>query len=127
DFRDSVRRLAAVLAGDSGAWIRPWHAGADVLARREPPGLAQARQAPAHHAVPHLGAARRRTIPGLGFAWRRPARPVDDAVLPAPGPWGPQSSGGDRRAGLALRALPDLILAPHGPARRAGHGKPRPA
>jgi len=54
---------------------------ANVLARRKPPGGAGARKAPAHHAEPDHGAARRRAVHGLGFARRRPAGPVDHAVF----------------------------------------------
>ena len=50
------------------------------------PGRAGAGQAPAHHAVADHGAARRRAVSGLGFARRRPAGPVDHAILPAPRP-----------------------------------------
>ena len=66
---------------------------------------------------PTLGAARRRRLPRLGLARRRPAGPVDHAVLPAPRPRRHEPAGGDRRAGLALRAFPDLVLAAHGAAR----------
>ncbi len=66
---------------------------------------------------PTLGAARRRRLPGLGLARRRPAGPVDHAVLPAPRPRRHEPAGGDRRAGLALRAFPDLVLAAHRAAR----------
>ena len=68
---------------------------------------------------PTHGAARRRALSRLGLARRRPAGPVDHAVLPAPRPRRHQSAGGDRRAGLALRAFPDLVLAAHLAARRA--------
>ena len=44
---DAVRRLAAFLAGHSGARLSARHARADVLARGGPSGLARARQAPA--------------------------------------------------------------------------------
>ena len=83
---DAVRRLAAILAGHSRARLRPRHARADVLARRAASGRARARQAAAHHAVADVGAARRRALSGLGHARRRPAGPVDDAVLSAPRP-----------------------------------------
>ena len=56
--------------------------------------------------TPDHGAARRRALSRLGLARRRPAGPVDHAVLPAPRPLRPQSAGGDRRAGLAHRAFP---------------------
>ncbi len=68
---------------------------------------------PRTDAVADHGAARRRAVSRLGFARRRSAGSVDHAVLPAPRPLQPQSPGGDRRAGLALRAFPDLVLAAH--------------
>ena len=48
-----------------------------------------------------------------------------DAVLPAPRPRQDEPAGSDRRAGLALRAFPDLVLAAHRAPRRAGDRKPR--
>src|SRR5436305_8275069 len=36
-----------------------------------------------------------------------------------------QPAGSDRRAGLAFRTFPDLVLATHRAPRRAGRGKPR--
>ena len=83
---DAVRRLAAVVAGHSGARFRSRHSRADVLARGGPSGLARAGQAAAHDAVADHGAARRRAVPGLGLARRRPAGSVDDAAVPAPRP-----------------------------------------
>ena len=74
---------------------------------------------------PTLGAARRRRLPRLGLARRRPAGPVDHAVLPAPRPRRDESAGGDRRAGLALRAFPDLVLAAHGAPGRAADREAR--
>ena len=50
-----------------------------------------------------------------------------DAVLPAPRPCRHEPAGGDRRAGLALRAFPDLVLAAHRAPRRAGGRGPRAA
>ena len=104
---DAVGRLAAILAGDPGARLLPRHAGADVLARRGPSGRARAGQAAAHDAVADPGAARRRALSRLGHARRRPAGPVDHAVLPAPCPCRHEPAAGDRRAGLAHRAFPD--------------------
>ena len=83
---DAVGRLAAVLAGHPRARLLPRHARPDVLARGGPSGRARARQAPAHDAVADAGAARRRAVSRLGLARRRPAGPVDHAVLPAPRP-----------------------------------------
>jgi gamma-glutamyltranspeptidase/glutathione hydrolase len=56
-----------------------------------------------------------------GVSGRRPAGPVDPAVLPAPRPCRLQPAGVDRRAGLAHRAFPLLFLARHlAPGRRRG-------
>ena len=74
---------------------------------------------------PDHGAARRRAVHGLGLARRRPAGPVDHAVLPAPRSRQHEPAGSDRRAGLAFRAFPDLVLAAHLAARRAGGREPR--
>ncbi len=49
---------------------------------------------------------RRRAVHGLGLARRRPAGPVDHPDVPAPCPLRHEPAGGDRRAGLAQRALP---------------------
>ena len=117
---DAVGRLAAIVAGDPGARLLPRHPRADVLARGGPSGLARARQAAAHHAVADDGAARRRAVSGLGLARRRPAGSMDHAAVPAPRPLRHEPAGGDRRAGLALRAFPDLVLAAHRAPRRAG-------
>ena len=122
---DAVRRLAAILAGHPRARLLPRHPRPDVLAGGRPSGLARARQAAAHDAVADLGAARRRRLSRLGLARRRPAGPVDHAVLPAPRPRRDESAGGDRRAGLALRAFPDLVLAAHLAARRAADREAR--
>ena len=124
---DAIRRLAAILAGDSRTRLLPRHPRPDVLARRGPSGRARARQAPAHHADADHGAARRRALSRLGLARRRPAGPVDHAVVPAPRPCRHESAGGDRRAGLAFRAFPVVVLAAHGAPRRAGGGEPRAA
>ncbi len=74
---------------------------------------ARAGQAPAHDLVADHGAARRRGLSRLGLARRRPAGSVDDAILPAPCARRHEPAGSDRRAGLALRALPDFVLAAH--------------
>ena len=124
DFGHAVRRLAAIFAGDPGARLWAGHPRPDVLAGGESPGLAGTRQAPAHHVVADAGAARRRTLPRLGLARRRPAGPVDHPVLSAARPCRVQSPGGDRRAGLAFGTFPDFVLAAHRTARRAGGGKP---
>ena len=66
-------------------------------------------------------------VPRLGLARRRPAGPVDHAVLPAPRPRRHEPAGGDRRAGLALRAFPDFVLAAHVATRRAPDREARSA
>ena len=81
-------------------------------------------QAAAHDAVADARAARRRSLSRLGLARRRSAGPVDHAVLPAPRARGNEPAGSDRRAGLALRAFSDLVLAAHLAAGRAGDGDP---
>ena len=103
-----------------GTRILSRHPRADVLARRGPSGRARARQAPAFDADADDGAARRRTLSRLGLARRRPAGPMDHADVPAARACRPEFAGGDRRAGLALRAFPVVVLAAHGPPRRHG-------
>ena len=125
DLGDAVGRLAAILAGHSRPRLLPRQPRPDVLARGKPSGRAGARQTPAHDAIADHGAARRRALSRLGLARRRPAGPVDHAILPAPRPCQDEPAGGDRRAGLALRAFPDLVLAAHGAARRARGREPR--
>ena len=93
---------------------------------RKPSGRAGAGQAAAHDAVADSGAARRRALSGLGFARRRPAGSMDHAVLPAPCAFQHEHAGSDRRAGLALGAFPDFVLAAHLAARRFG-GRTSPA
>ena len=123
---DAVRRLAAILAGDPRARLLPRHACADVLAGGRPSRRAGAGQAAAHDALAHARAARRRILPRLGLARRRPAGSMDHAAVHAPRPRRDEPAGGDRRAGLALRAFPDLVLAAHGAAGRA-RGRASPA
>ena len=54
----------------------------------------------------------------LGHARRRPAGPVERAAVPAPRASRHEPAGGDRRAVLAHRALPQLVLAARRPPRR---------
>ena len=75
---------------------------------------------------PTLALARRRILPRLGLARRRPAGSMDHPAVHAPRPRRDEPAGGDRRAGLALRAFPDLVLAAHGAAGRA-RGRASPA
>ena len=123
----AVRRLAAIVAGHSRARLLPRHPRANVLARRRASGGAGAGQAAAHHAVADARLARRRAVSRLGHARRRSAGPMDHAVLPAPRSRQAEPARGDRRAGLALRALSVLVLAARGAPRRAGGRRPRAA
>ena len=113
DFDDAVGRLAAFVAGHPRAGLLPRHPRANVLARRRPSGGARARPAAAHHAVADHGVARRRALSRLGLARRRRPGSVDHAVLHAPCPLRHEPAGIDRRAGLALRAFPEFVLAAH--------------
>ena len=122
---DAVGRLAAWLAGRAGARLPGRHARPDLLARGRPALLAGAGQAAAHHPHAHPRPSRRRAVHVLGLAGRRPAGAVDHADVPAPRPLRHEPAGGDRRAGLAQRALPLLVLAAHRPSGRAGAGRPR--
>ena len=125
DFVDAVGRLAAFLAGDPRARLLPRHPRADVLAPGRPSGSARPRPAAAHHAVTDDGAARRRAVPRLGLARRRRAGSVDRAILFASCPRRHEYAGIDRRAGLAFRAFPELVLAAHRASRPAGGRRPR--
>ena len=87
------------------------------------PAALGARQAAAHHAVADHGAARRRAVSRLGLARRRRPGSVDHAIFHAPRPCRHEHAGVDRRAGLAFRAFPELVLAAHGAPRRAGASK----
>ena len=107
-----------------GARLPDRHARPDLLARGRPALVAGAGQAAAHDADAHPRPSRRRAVHGLGFAGRRPAGAVDHADVPAPCPLRHEPAGGDRRAGLAQRALPLLVLAAHGASGRAGAGRP---
>ena len=89
------------------------------------PAALDAGKAAAHDIVADARAARRRILSRLGLARRRPAGPVDHAILPAPRARENEPAGSDRRAGLALRAFPDLVLAAHRAPGRAGGGIPR--
>ena len=82
---DALGRLDPVLAGDPVARLPDRHARADVRARSRPPERARAGQAPAHHALAVARAARRRAHARVRHAGRRPAGPVDAAVLPERG------------------------------------------
>ncbi len=125
-----------ISATPSGGWLQsspviprtrllPRQPRTDVLAGGRPSGLARAGKTPAHHALAHHGVARRRAVSLLGFARRRSAGSMDHAVPPAARPRQDEFAGGDRRAGLALRAFPDLVLAAHLAPRRDGGGESR--
>jgi Gamma-glutamyltranspeptidase len=125
DRRDPFRGLAAVVPDNSGVWLLPRHSRADVCARGGPPGEPRSRQAPALEAVAHNGPARWRALSRLGNARRRPAGSVDSGILPQARSCGTESSGIDRRARLAHRALSVFILAAGRTPGRLGRGKPR--
>ena len=103
--RDAVRRLAAVLAGDPGTRLLHGHARTDVLAEAGPAEQPGTRQAPAHHAVAKLRAARRQAVDGVRHARRRAAGPMVADLLPAHGASQHGHPGGDRRAVVPHRAL----------------------
>jgi gamma-glutamyltranspeptidase / glutathione hydrolase len=124
DRRDSFGRLAAVVPNNSGAGLLPRLSRADVCARGGPPGKPCTRQAPALDAVAHNGPARWRALSRVGNARGRPAGPVDSAILPPARPCRIESSGIDRRARVAYRALSVFVLAAHGAPRSLGRGKP---
>ena len=101
--------------------------GADVLARGGPARHRWRRASGRAPRSRRLAHARRQAVHALGHAGRRPAGPVEHAssscatvALRQDEP-----AGGDRRAGLAHRALPALLLAAHRAPRRAGAGRPR--
>ncbi len=78
----------------------------------EEPAVEPGARPPApHHALAQPRPARRKTLARLGHAGRRPAGPVDPAVLPAPRPRRHEPAGGHRRPGLAFRAFPLVVLA----------------
>ena len=109
--RDAVRRLAAILAGDPGTRLLHGNARADVLAEAGPAQQPGTRQAPAHHAVAELRAARRQAVDGVRHAGRRAAGPVGADLLPAHGASQHGHPGGDRRAVVPHRALAVELLA----------------
>src|ERR1700736_1256182 len=61
----------------------------------------------------------------MGFTRRRSAGSVDHAILSAARARQDESAGGDRRAGMAFGAFPDLVLAAHRPSRCARGREPR--
>ena len=105
---DAVWRLAAILAGHSGAGLR-LGTGAQMfwLDEGHPASLAPGKR-PRSNIVDAWRDARA-TVPGLGHARRRPAGPADLPAVPASRPSRHEIAGGHRRAGLALRAFPDLV------------------
>jgi gamma-glutamyltranspeptidase len=136
--RDAERRLAAVLAGHPVPRLLPRHPGADVHAGSRAARDDRSRQAAADHADPDPGAARRRAVPGVRHARRRPAGPVDARLLPQPRALRDEPAAGDRLPGVPLRAHAVLVLPARGlpgpprrgvPGRRRGHRRacpPRP-
>ena len=106
---DAERRLAAELPGDPGARLAARHARADVLARARPAELAGAGEAPADDALPRARAAPGRAVPRVGHARRRHAGPVVAPRPPPPPRPRREPAGGDRRARVPHRPLPELV------------------
>ena len=89
------------------------------------PGEPRSRQASALDAVANNGPARWRALSRLGNAGRRSAGSVDPAIFSQACSCRDESSGIDRRARLAYRALPLFVLATRRAPWRLGRGKPR--
>ena len=104
------RGVAAELAGHSRPGFLPGHPGPDVHPHPGPAQQPRPGQAPADHADPQPGAARRGAVPGLRDARRGPAGPVDAGLLPAARAVRDEPAGGDRRARLPHPALPVVVL-----------------
>ena len=83
-LRHALGWLAVVEPGRAGARLLREHPAADQLAGRVAPRRARARQAALDHALAEPRAARRRALPLLRHARRRPAGPVAGDLLPAP-------------------------------------------
>src|SRR6202042_1471874 len=83
--------------------------------------------AAAHDSLADHGAPRWRALPRLGLARRRRPGSMDHADVPAPRPLRHESAGSDRRAGLAFRTFPELVLAAYLASRRARARRPRAA
>ena len=108
---DAERRLAAELAGDPGARLAARHARADVLARARAPELARAAaSARARRSRPALVLRQGEPYLAFGHARRRPAGPVVAPRPPPPPRPRREPPGGDRRAGVPHRPLPELVL-----------------
>src|SRR6202012_272819 len=110
---DAVRRLAVVQPGSAGPGLFHYHPAADDLAGRGRPWLRAARHAAVHHAFARHGVARRRAVYGVRYAGRRPAGSMDGGVFPASRRLRYESARSDRRAVLAYRSFPGLVLATH--------------
>ena len=104
------RGLAAEFAGHPRPRFLPGHPGPDVHPHPGPAQQPRPGQAPADHADPEPGAARRGAVPGLRHAGRGPAGPVDAGLLPAACAVRDEPAGGDRRARVPHPALPVVVL-----------------
>ena len=118
-LRHAERRLAAVVAGHPRPRLLPRHPGADVHPHPRSARHARAGQAAAHHADPEPRAAGRRAVPGVRHARRRPAGPVDAAVLPQPPDVRHEPAAGDRLPVVPLRAHAVVVLPAQAAAPRA--------
>ena len=108
------RRLDPVLAGRPRARLPARDARPAVLPRPGPPGLARARQAPAHDPDAVAGDEGRPAAHGLRHAGRRPAGPVDAPVLPQRRRLRDGPAGGDRRGRRSTRQHFPSSFYPHG-------------
>ncbi len=92
----------AILPCYSRVRFLPGQPRPDVLAGGRSSGSAGARQAAAHDAISHHGAARRRTVSRVGLARWRPTGSMDHAILPASRPCQAEPAGSDRCTGMAF-------------------------
>src|SRR6266576_5568251 len=109
-FGYSVGRLALELPRGYRAWFSARHPRTDVLARGGVAEFARARQAPAHDALAVARVPRRRSLPRLRHARRRPAGSVVAQLLPAARRSRAGPAGRDRRAELRHEPLSELVL-----------------
>src|ERR1700678_1491335 len=117
--------MAAVLAHDPRPRFLFGDAGPDVHPGRTAPRLPSARKTPTFDPLADDGATGWRTLSRLGFSRRGPAGPMDSAILPPPCPCRLQSSGSNRRSGVAYGAFPVVLLAACCSPWRARRRKPR--
>ncbi len=96
--------------------------------RLDPHEAERGRPAPpaADHVDPVPGAEGRQAVHGVRHAGRRPAGPMDAAILPELRRFRHELARGDRRAELQLHALPEFVLPARGDRWRPGGGEPHP-